>query len=207
MQFETGDLLFFWGTDRLSRFIRAGTWGPSHVGMVVTFDPEGPLLVESTTLLDTPCRVKGKRIAGVQANDIDARIRQYTANGGKVEVWRLTPKNRLFGWQKDYLATYAYHRYLGKPYDTRQAIGSGANVAKWWLKKRFGWAGVGAEDRTKFFCAELSICQLQDIGLFLTDLSWSGLRFEVNPSDYSPAEFRRAIRSEGLYWREEIIRG
>jgi hypothetical protein len=175
--------------------------------MVVEFNPEGKLLVESTTLLDSPCRVKGKRIAGVQANDINERITQYTSKGGTVEVWRLAPKSRLLPWQRDYLATYAYHHYLGKPYDTRQAVGSGANVAKWWLKKRLGWAGFGAEDRTKFFCSECNICQLQDIGLFLTDYSLCGLKFDVNPSDYSPAEFRRSVCSLGLYQREEIIRG
>lgn len=203
--YEPGDLIFFWGHgDWISWGIRWATWGPSHVGMVVRFRPEGLLLVEATTLLKTPCLVMGNH-AGVQANDIEQRIGQYTADGGKAELWRLAPKHRLSDWEIDALSANAYYRYLGKAYDPYQAVGSATNIVKWWLKKRLGWAGFGADDRTKFFCSETSICQLQDLNRFLQDKVSKRRWEDVNPSDYSPAEFQRSIRNIGLYHREEVF--
>lgn len=193
---RVGDIFFGWGHgDWASWAIRWGTMGPSHVGIVVGFDPEGLLLVEATTLLSTPCLVKHSR-AGVQANDITTRISHYTANGGKVERWRLAAGRRLSQWQANELSTIAWRDYLGKDYDTRQAIGSGANVTKWWLKRRLGWLGFGAEDRTKFFCSELVICLLQEIQL---------IGDRINASDYSPADLLRLVRSQGMYQREAVF--
>lgn len=179
-QFEPGDLLFFWGTDATSRVIRRYTRGPSHVGGLVDFRWIGKdkrterLLVESTTLIHgRKCVIRGVEFAGVQAQYPTQRIEDYCEKGGHVELWRFTKDWGLSETEQQLLSRLAW-RTLGRPYDTRQAIGSGTRVVKHVLSK----FGIGKANYWKYFCSELWADLFMKLG-----------RMNIgNPSDWSPAE-------------------
>lgn len=190
LDIRAGDVLFFWGTDPLSIAIRCYTFGPSHVGMVLNFWPHGLLLVESTTLLDTPCCITGKHIAGVQANEVDGRVATYCKDGGHVECWRPSTGFSLTREQQNFLATLAYEELLGQPYDVTQAIGSGTHILKRQLQR---W-GLAVGDTRRFFCSELVATLLMRVGLMAVD----------NASNYSPARLRGEIKRTGTLARQWI---
>lgn len=190
LDIRAGDVLCCWGTDPLSVAISGYTFGPSHVGMVLDFWPHGLLLVESTTLLDTPCRITGQHVAGVQANEIGPRIAAYRDNGGRVECWRPAAGFTLTRQQLDFLATLAYEELLGRPYDVAQAIGSGTHI----LKRRLQRWGLAGGDTRRFFCSELVATLLMRVGLMKVD----------NPSDYSPAKLRGEIKRTGTLARQWV---
>lgn len=189
-QFLPGDLLFFWGTDPVSRIIRRYTRGPSHVGGMVDFRWLGRdkrterLLVESTTLIHgRKCYIRNKEFAGVQAQVATQRIDDYMQNGGRVELWRYSDGWELSDSEQQLLSRYAW-KALGRPYDKRQAIGSGLQFGKHILA-RFG---IGKANYYRYFCSELWAEFNQKLG-----------RMNIsNPSDWSPAELRDWMGETGV---------
>lgn len=182
-QFQAGDIVYFWGNDWLSWLIWLVTWGPTHVGIIVDFrwrpDRDSPdklvtrrLLVESTTMLHgRPCVLLGVEVAGVQAQEILPRIRDYTENGGRVELWRF--KRPWKPEQLEDLSRFAFEM-LGRPYDYRQAGRSGT----WWIKHILARLGIGASDDARLFCSETTETLLRDVGK---------ITCARNPSQVTPA--------------------
>ncbi len=102
-QYQPGDVLACYGADFTSRAISWKTlqpWGPrrlwlgpSHVGMVCDDPREAGnlLLVESTTLCQHACEIRGQRVSGAQAHKVEQRVGDYVNSGGRVDVYRLAP--------------------------------------------------------------------------------------------------------------------
>ncbi len=108
---QEGDVLAFSGSHWMSRLIQVATFSPySHVGIVYRCPVNGLLLAESTTMLETPCVVRGVRHSGVQAHCLVERI-----NSGDA-VYVLSPW-RMLNWPQANELTRAVHECLGRPYD------------------------------------------------------------------------------------------
>jgi len=170
MHFEPGDLLFFYGSGWQSRIIELGTWGPSHVGMIIDYHSE-PMLIESTTLCDLPCAIRKKYIKGVQAHIPQDRIRTYAG-----EVWHcaIEERERLDNYQRDLLTKIVYKYFLGEPYDVRGAIES----ARPWMRLLCPYPDMGS-----LFCSAFCCYLLQRLGKFN----------RANPKGYSPARLMRTV--------------
>ena len=120
VDYHAGDLLFFYGRDLTSRIIEIATRGPSHVGMIFTYRA-APLLIESTTLCDLPCAIRGEKIQGVQAHHPADRIHTYRGTVFHAPI-RFGCHFRKA--QSRELTEQIYDEYLGEPYDLRGAIES-----------------------------------------------------------------------------------
>ena len=145
---KPGDLLFFYGNDRVSKIISYWTWGPSHVGIVVDASaigvpyPDNKLvMLESTTMCPTACLVGGKRIAGIQVQDIETRIAQY---GNAPTLLSLRPECR-FTPEDDELFHAKARLTIGELYDMPNAVLSGTNILKYLV----------TPDINTLFCAAL----------------------------------------------------
>lgn len=186
MDFQYGDLLFFYGRERVSRIIEWATRGPSHVGIISkAYHPHNrPLLFESTTLCDQPCLLTGQKVSGVQAHDPFERLKTYP---GKAVRMRL-----LSGWELDERETYALRDFLvalvDEPYDLRGALISGTRLFKW-------TALMPYPDLDSLFCSEL--CAAALMRLFRMPIE--------NPSVYNPAMLMRKLRRWGVYSAPEAI--
>ena len=114
--------------------------------------PPGICLLESTTMLDSPCLVTGKAISGVQCNLPGNRIKDYKGRVATLEpIWPLTEEQRAR------LAMLALMQ-CGTPYDGRGVALIGT-VALKYLR------GPRAADRSSLFCSELAALNLWRIGL------------------------------------------
>jgi hypothetical protein len=204
---QHGDLLLFSGRHCLSWTIRVGTCSHfSHVAGVAEitrahiweaiegkwltglprekaeelargFRP-GWLLFESTTLVDSPCRITGQRIKGVQAHRPMSRIARYR---GEVWLLRLHEDYRLAGEERRKLAL-GYLSEIGTKYDGRGAFTAGTRLIKrsWYLNRA---------DMSSLFCSEMIARRLQVIG-----------RLPIaNPARYSPKSLYRALVGSGVY--------
>ena len=68
--------------------------GPSHVAVLCEF--HGSMVwIESTTLCKHPCAILGYQVDGCQAHLPEDRIRDYITTGGHVDLYRLSPIDRL----------------------------------------------------------------------------------------------------------------
>lgn len=110
----------------------------------LTNNPPGICLLESTTLLDSPCLVTGKAIpgGGVQCNLPVNRVQTYN---GRVASMR--PLVEVTEWQRARLARYALS-IVGRPYDARGAALMGTFCWKYLRGRR-------AADRETYVCSEV----------------------------------------------------
>ncbi|HID23434.1 MAG TPA: hypothetical protein EYP14_13695, partial [Planctomycetaceae bacterium] len=102
--FLPGDLAACYGTDWGSRAISYGTAsllapkrlriGPSHVAVICEHHGS-PVWIESTTLCRHRCVILARHTSGVQAHLPEARIHDYLSAGGHVDLYRLSPVDRL----------------------------------------------------------------------------------------------------------------
>lgn len=179
MDFQAGDLLFFYGRDPVSRIIEWATRGPSHVGIVCPYPRFGcDVIWESTTLCDLPCLVTGKQKQGVQAHCAETRIAIYDGHACRM---RLAKSWRLEQHEIARLQTYLL-RVIDEPYDLGGAILSGTRLFKW-------TALMPYPDLGSLFCSEL--CAAALMRLQRMPLS--------NPSAFNPASLLRKLRRCGVY--------
>jgi len=177
MDFRPGDVLACFGRDWSSRLITAWTCGPSHVGVVCAPDPAwgcgaAPVLVESTSFCDRPCRYRGEKVAGVQVQDPHARVRDY---GGRVDVWRLLPDEALADGESRLLTALLDRRLReATPYDFAGAAKAGTRVLKFCVYP----------DAHSVFCSELVARAFMRLGRLRRG----------NPEGYTPGRLVRELR-------------
>ena len=183
-EYKAGDVVGFSGNGQLSVWINLATagipwWSLSHAALIAPHPTTDELvLYESTTLYDGPCLVQGKKVAGVQAHDVEKRAADYD---GKVWLYSLaaplTPEE--YAGLRD-----AATSYLGTRYDR-----SGAFQAR---QAGFGWLERlcirRPEDLSSLFCSEFVAACLKSIG-----------RFEVeNVSIFNPNRLGRELLSREI---------
>ena len=186
-QFQTGDLLFFYGRGWVSWGIELATWGPSHVGIVCGFHGLGDeILVESTTLCHQPCLVTKQVRQGVQFHQVQDRLADYD---GRVERMRLLPGWTLDGYQRSKLGQ-ALWRLQGHGY-TREGAGLSATGPLFKASALFPYPDLGS-----VFCSELCAYALMQARVLPP----------VNPAIYNPASLRRDVRQRALYGPPELVK-
>jgi hypothetical protein len=193
--FQPGDIAACFGTDWISRMIRVATWspfgppglrlGPSHVAMISESE-QGPVWVESTTLCQHPCLVRGQPVSGCQAHEPHLRIGDYVNAGGTVEVYRLAPIHQLGREEQLLLRRILFRHFLWDPvgYDVRGAILSGTRAMRW-------LGLLPGADLHSLFCSELVAALLMRLGRLN----------HANPTGYSPARLLRELVHLGKYQR------
>lgn len=178
IEYKSGDLIFFWGNDNLSRLISWITWGPSHVAIIVKYNNQ-LLLAESTTLYNKPCVAQEKIVSGVQLHHIAERIEDY--KNGKIQHCPLSGDCSLTNIQCDTLENIITDN-LGVIYDSKMAILSATPFLKM----------LPYPDKSSLFCSAFVARTYQ----IINRMNWS------NPEIYSPAGLRRS-----LLWSATIERG
>ncbi len=195
---QAGDLVACYGRDAVSRCISWGTAslfrrpavGPSHVAMMVPVTPHGLLWVESTSLTRTPCVVRGTRVRGVQAHFPEDRLADYA--GGRVEVYRLAPIEKLSRHETGFLSTVVARHFLSREitYDVGGALLSGTRVFQ--LSRLFP-----AADLNSLFCSELVAALLMRLNRLARD----------NPGRFHPARLLSELLRTGVYSLERHYGG
>lgn len=163
---KTGDVISFNGKGWFSWLIKWKTRSDiSHVGIVYRTKGDRVIIMESTSLNNIADCKTGEFIKGVQQQYLSDRIDTYK---GKI-YWRplnveikKTKQNKMSSWLKD---KHGKHT----PYDTLQALGSGADIL----------LPENDEDFKKLFCSEL-VCK----ALQLADVVGE----ELNASEQTPAD-------------------
>jgi hypothetical protein len=202
---KSGDLLTFSGAGCFSRVIRFKTGADeSHIGILSRTNeydvhaaagwspyiseemarrfrtPSLPLLYESTTLVNHPCRITGEPIKGVQAQNPIVRASTYN---GEVSLLRL--REPLVEPEQERLTKILLY-HLGTPYDGAGAIRCGLTLIHrrpWRLKT----------EMSTYFCSELVAAALTKLGVLSIQRPalWSPgalVRFLVEANIYFPPE-------------------
>ncbi len=192
-EFQPLDLLACYGTDATARAI---TWltasalapqrlrlGPSHVA-VICERYGSPLWLESTTLCPHPCVVRGIKTTGVQGHLPEMRIDDYIRADGRVDVYRLSPVDRLSKIESELLTRILVRHFIGQQvtYDLGGALLSGTRLFK---RTRL----LPAADLNELFCSELVAKVLMRLGRIN----------RANPTRYNPACLLRQLVREGTY--------
>lgn len=191
--FQPGDLAACFGTDWISRTIRFGTasllaprrlrLGPSHVAILC--ERRGaPLWLESTTRCGRPCAILGRPLSGVQSHLPVDRVRDYVNEGGRVDVYRLSPIDRLSRSESELLSRILIRRFLGNlvAYDVGGALLSGTRLFKRTLL-------FPSADANELFCSELVAAVLMRLGRMN----------RANPTRYNPSNLLRRLVRDGTY--------
>lgn len=194
--FEPGDIVACYGTDWPSRGISLATAslfpprrlmvGPSHVAILCEHFRWGMVWVESTSFAPRPCLTSEgtQPTYGVQMHLPLDRINDYVANGGSVDLYRLTDINRLTQDESELLTTILVRHFVDsrKTYDMRGAALSGMRR----LKATRCFPGADLE---KIFCSELIAATLQRLNRMNRE----------NPSKFNPACMMRRLVRDGVY--------
>lgn len=195
MSYQPGDILACYGRGALSHVIRWGTAsalappglrvGPSHVGIVCDWGGM-TALVESTTLAKRPCVVHKRIRSGCQLHLVQDRIADYLGEGGRVDVYRLTPVQRFSEEESNLLAKILIKHFVepGIGYDRGGAAISGTRVIKWTRLLHANLDNV--------FCSELIAGVLQRLGR---------MDNADNPTRFNPASLLRCLVRRGTYQR------
>ncbi|QDT31011.1 hypothetical protein [Thalassoglobus polymorphus] len=199
MNFQPGDIAACYGSDWTGRFISLGTasffsppkllFGPSHVAILC--EVQGDLVwVESTTLCRSPCLIRGEPVAGAQAHRPRDRINDYVLNAGKVDLYRLTPINKLSAAESQLLSAILINHFVrsGKQYDMAGALLSGTRAFQ--LSRLFPGANLD-----ELFCSEL----VAAVAMRLNRMNHS------NPTRFHPARLMRQLVRSGKYHFVETI--
>ena len=193
MTFEPGDIAACHARDWSGQAIRWGTvsllapkrlrLGPSHVA--VLFRHEGEMVWgESTTLCGRPCRVHRTQVTGAQAHRPDERIADYVNDGGRVDLFRLTPINRLSEAESQLLTRILLKHFIepGVGYDLGGALLSGTRMLQ--RSRMFPIA-----DLHTLFCSELVAALVMRLNRMN----------HANPSRFHPARLLRELVKTGKY--------
>lgn len=193
MDFLPGDIAACYGADWTGRCISFGTAsafgpaklriGPSHVAILC--EHAGDLAwVESTTLCDSPCLIRGQPVAGAQSHRPRDRISEYVQSNGKVDIYRLTPINRLSNLESELLSAILIDHFVksGKHYDLHGALLSGTRTFQ--LSRLFPGANL-----EELFCSEL----VAAVAMRLNRMNHS------NPTRFNPARLLRQLVRSGKY--------
>ncbi len=171
-----------WGTASLfgPRRLRIG---PSHIALICQYHGS-PVWVESTTLCPHPCVILGRRISGVQAHLPELRIQDYIHQGGRVDLYRLFPIDRLGKKESQLLSRILIRHFIGKEvtYDMGGALLSGTRLFK---QTRL----LPRADLNELFCSELVAAVLMRLNRMNRD----------NPTRYNPACLLRQLVREGTF--------
>ena len=190
--FQSGDIAACFGTGFAARGITLATasplaprglrLGPSHVAIICRHR-ERPLWVESTTLCEHKCCVRGEPTAGVQAHPPELRTADYLRAGGHVDIYRLTGINALSRDERTLL-----HRILvghllgvGGRYDLSGALVSGTRLLRL-------LPGAKVDE---LFCSELVAAVLMRLGRMN----------HANPARFHPARLLRELVRTGKVTR------
>lgn len=196
-QFSSGDILAFYGTSWFSKTIRAVTaslfgplkLGPSHVGIVI-YHHGIPLVIESVTSQGVRCAISGRYIYGVQARIPKRRIEETVKSGGRVELYRLAPIDKLRLGESSLLDRLVVENLIGKPvpYDIPGAIVSVLSSLK---LVRLGLVA----DLSAVFCSEVVAKLYMRLGKLNL----------ANPTTFTPAKLcRRLLRTGVIYLEQEF---
>lgn len=191
--FEPLDIAACHGTGLAAQTIRYATAallapprlriGPSHVATVCEYQQQ-MLWIESTTLCPHPCEITGRRITGCQAHHPETRIADYLAAGGRVDLYRLSPIEKLSRDERDLLSRILVRHFVGREitYDLGGALLSGTRLFK--LTRL-----LPAADLHALFCSELVAAVCMRLGRMN----------RANPTRYSPAGLLRELVRQGTY--------
>lgn len=197
-RFEPGDVLACFGTGGTSRRISLGTsvpigtrrlrFAPSHLAIIGEHDGDCRWF-ESTTLSERPCVIQNKLVDGVQAHEPADRVRDYCLGRdwlghGRVDVYRLSPIDRLDDGERELLSRMLVQDFLGVGYDTGGAMLAG--VISRPIFDRFHWV---ASDLHSVFCNELVCAVLQRLGRMN----------KQNPGKHNPGSTVRELVQTGVY--------
>jgi hypothetical protein len=192
-EFLSLDLAACYGSDLVSRAISWGTasllaprrlkYGPSHVAVICEFRGN-PVWIESTTLCRHPCAILGEKISGVQAHLPEERIDDYVSHGGHVDLYRLSPIDRLSKTESQLLTRILVRHFIGRrvTYDTGGALLSGTRIFK---RTRL----LPGADLNELFCSELAAKVLMRLGRMNRD----------NPTKFNPACLLRRLVRQGTF--------
>lgn len=198
---EPGDVFACFGADSVSRLISWQTavpWapaglrlGPSHVAIASELEATrgaGLVWIESTTLTSRSCLVRGQRVHGCQVHSIRDRISDYVDGGGCVDVYRLTPINRLPAADVRELAMdLEWYVRQAFGYDAASAVFSGTKIIRAVDKLFSFWTPAPHS----VFCSQLLAAELQALGLMNRD----------NPQRFHPGRLVRQLVQQGVYSR------
>jgi len=192
-QFQSLDLLACYSPSWTGRAISYGTAsllapqrlriGPSHIAVICQYHG-APVWVESTTLSPHPCVILRRPINGVQAHLPEMRIQDYVHEGGHVDLYRLSPIDRLGKKESHLLSRILIQHFIGKEvtYDMGGALLSGTRLFK---RTRL----LPRADLNELFCSELVAAVLMRLNRMNRD----------NPTRYNPACLLRQLVREGTF--------
>ena len=189
--FEPLDIAACYGTDPTSRAIswltaspfspRRLRRGPSHVAVICHVDGF-PSWIESTTFCRHRCLVRDTRVTGCQVHPAELRIQDYVSSGGHVDLYRLSPVDRLSSAESLLLSRILIRHFVGRSvtYDMGGALLSGTRLFK---HTRL----LPSADLNQLFCSELAAKVLMRLGRLNRD----------NPTKYNPSTLLRQLVREG----------
>ena len=158
--FNPGDILGFSGSCFTSDLVNIATygwprWDLSHVAILATYKNK-LFIFESTTLDTEPCEITGKKIAGVQAHNLDKTIKEYE---GKVYHYPLT---KLIDDEQNKKLSEFLFDMLGISYNMIGAFRAGG----------VGFSHIEGilhkENLHSIFCSELCAAAHREIGILET---------------------------------------
>lgn len=190
-RFQPGDIAACFGTGFVSRAISYETFrpfaprrlklGPSHVAILCPLNGEMRWF-ESTSLCERPCLIREEICHGCQCHRPADRIRDYTAAGGRVDVYRFSAIDRLSQGEQDMLCRTLCHFVEGRvSYNWGGALISGTRIIR-----RLSIFRSRLDD---VFCSQLLAAVLQR-------------RHRMNrrnPSEFNPGRLLRTLVHEGTY--------
>jgi hypothetical protein len=192
-EFQPLDIAACYGTGFTAKAISYGTasllapprlkLGPSHVAVLCEFHGS-PVWIESTTQSQHPCAILGYPVDGCQAHLPEDRLRDYVARGGHVDLYRLSPVDRLSQSESELLTEILVRHFIGRriTYDLGGALISGTRLFK---RTRL----LPAADLNELFCSELIAAVLMRLGRLN----------RANPTRYNPACLLRELVRQGTF--------
>lgn len=183
-EYGPGSITAFCGSGFMSRMIElfttnlrqkfTGEW-ISHVGICCEYKAN-LIHIESTTLGNLPCIIKGHKIHGVQANHLWDRVDSYD---GCVWIMNLVEREKLTAEQSKRLTDFLVSM-LGTPYNMEGALLAGTH----WAKQLFMQSGA------QVFCDQLDAMALFDCGKVARTF---------DPGTITPAWLVNYLRHIGAY--------
>lgn len=191
--FEPLDIAACYGTGFTAKAISYGTAsllapprlkiGPSHVATFCEYQ-QRMVWIESTTLCPHPCEITGRPINGCQAHHPETRIADYLADGGRVDLYRLSPIEKLSKEERELLSRILIRHFVGREvtYDLGGALLSGTRLFK---RTRL----LPSADLNELFCSELVAAVCMRLGRMNRS----------NPTQFNPACLLRELVRNGTY--------
>ena len=144
----------------------------------------GHILAEQPVTVWHDSAVVGEPVEGAQSHRPRDRIREYVQSDGKVDIYRLTPINRLSNLESELLSAILIDHFVkaGKLYDMRGALLSGTRTFQ--LSRLFPGANL-----EELFCSEM----VAAVAMRLNRMNHS------NPTRFNPARLLRQLVRSGKY--------